>query len=251
MTAAEHAAMLPPAATAPPPPTEPLPAIPAREIHLRVRVDAALKRALDVAISAVVLVLLAPLVLLIALLVRLDSHGPVFFRSSRIGFQGRPLAMLKFRKMHSSASGIALTTHEDHRFTRIGAFLQRTKLDELPQFWHVLTGDMSIVGPRPETRSFVLHHAAEYRHILSVRPGLVGLSQLAFFQESRILDGGDPLTHYLSEILPQKVKLDIMYAQRRSLMMDLRIVIWSIAAVFLRRQVAVHRSSGRLNLRRR
>jgi lipopolysaccharide/colanic/teichoic acid biosynthesis glycosyltransferase len=217
----------------------------------RSRFDAAAKRAFDIVVSVLMLVALVPLILLVALLVRLDSPGPAFFKVRRIGRNGRDLMMLKFRKMHDDAAGIALTTHGDERLTRIGAFLARSKLDELPQLWHVLRGDMSLVGPRPETVDFVAHHRDEYDEILSVRPGLVGFSQIAFLTEGRILDGDDPLQHYVSAILPQKVTLDLMYARRRSVAMDVKILAWSVVAVLLRRQVAVNRQTGGMNLRKR
>jgi lipopolysaccharide/colanic/teichoic acid biosynthesis glycosyltransferase len=159
--------------------------------------------------------------------------------------------MLKFRKMHADAAGIALTTVGDARLTRLGVFLAKSKLDEIPQLWHVLRGEMSLVGPRPETCGFVAHHRDEYDEILAVRPGLVGFSQIAFVAEGSILDVEDPLSHYVSTILPQKVTLDLMYARRRTLLLDLRILAWSLVAVLLRRQVAVNRQSGRMNLRRR
>jgi lipopolysaccharide/colanic/teichoic acid biosynthesis glycosyltransferase len=215
------------------------------------RLDAGVKRALDIVLSLAALVVLAPLILAVAALVRLDSHGPAFFAVSRIGRGSRELLMLKFRKMHAGATGIALTTADDARLTRLGAFLAKSKLDELPQLWHVLRGEMSLVGPRPETHGFVARHHEEYEEILTVRPGLVGLSQIAFVAEGSILDAEDPLTHYVSTILPQKVMLDLMYARRRTLLLDLRILAWSLVAVLLRRQVAVNRESGRMNLRRR
>ena len=215
------------------------------------RLDAVAKRTLDVVVALVALVALAPLILLVALLVRLDSHGPAFFAAPRVGHGGRELRMLKFRKMHHRARGIPLTVDDDDRFTRIGAILAKFKLDELPQFWHVLRGEMSLVGPRPETVDFVGHHREAYHEILAVRPGVFGFSQIAFVAEGRILDGDDPLSHYIADILPQKVKLDLMYARHRTLGLDLRIVFWSLVAVLLRRQVAVHRDSGRMNLRRR
>jgi len=217
----------------------------------RARFDAAAKRALDIVASAVMLLALLPLILIVAVLVRLDSPGPAFFKVDRIGRRGRRLRMLKFRKMHDDASGIALTTHEDDRLTRIGAFLAKSKLDELPQLWHILRGDMSLVGPRPETADFVAHHRHEYDEILTVRPGLVGFSQIAFLSEGRILNEEDPLTHYVSAILPQKVTLDLMYARERTVLMDLKILVWSMVAVLARRQVAVNRQTGQMNLRRR
>jgi lipopolysaccharide/colanic/teichoic acid biosynthesis glycosyltransferase len=215
------------------------------------RLDAAVKRALDVTAAVLMLIALLPLIAVVGLLVRLDSPGPAFFKVRRIGRHGRELLMLKFRKMHDDATGIALTTHADDRLTRIGAFLAKSKLDELPQLWHVVRGDMSLVGPRPETADFVAHHRGEYDEILSVRPGLVGFSQIAFVTEGRILDAEDPLSHYVSAILPQKVTLDIMYARRRTLALDLKILAWSLVAVLLRRQVAVNRQTGGMNLRKR
>jgi lipopolysaccharide/colanic/teichoic acid biosynthesis glycosyltransferase len=140
---------------------------------------------------------------------------------------------------------------DDPRQTRIGRRLRRLSLDELPQLWHVLVGDMSLVGPRPEDPGFVALHASEYDTILDVRPGITGFSQLAFLEESRILDDDNPLDHYVGSILPQKVGLDMEYARSRSFRLNLRILRWTGAAVIMRRQVAVHRDTGKMNLRRR
>jgi lipopolysaccharide/colanic/teichoic acid biosynthesis glycosyltransferase len=230
----------------------PAPALPRSEPRdWRASVDLVLKRTLDITVAGLALLALLPVVLAAVILVRLDSPGPAFFRCQRAGFRGRMLRMLKFRKMHDGASGRALTTDDDDRFTRIGIWLARTKLDELPQLWHVLKGEMSLVGPRPEDLEFVQRHSDEYDRILGVRPGITGLSQLAFAEESAILDDVDPLGHYVERLLPQKVGLDRMYASKRSLLLDLRILFWTVAAVLLRRQVAVHRDSGKMNLRRR
>ena len=214
-------------------------------------VQAAVKRGVDMAFAAVVLVLSLPLVALVALAVVVDSRGPVFYRAERMGRNGRPLRMLKFRKMHHNASGAPLTMSEDARFTRIGRLLARTKIDELPQLWHVLRGEMSLIGPRPEDPGFVAERPDDYHEILRVRPGITGLSQIAFAEESEILCKVDPLSHYRSRIFPQKIKLDRMYADCPSVKVDLRILFWTLAAVLLRRKVAVHRDSGRMNLRRR
>ena len=134
----------------------------------------ATQRTIDVAVAAPALVVLSPVFAGIALLVVLDSPGPVLYRASRVGFRGEPLTMLKFRKMHPDAHGGDLTLAADDRLTRVGRWLARTKLDELPQLWHVLRGEMSLVGPRPEVPSFVARYPAEYRVILSTRPGLTG-----------------------------------------------------------------------------
>jgi len=133
----------------------------------------------------------------------------------------------------------------------VGRVLARSKLDELPQLWNVLRGEMSLVGPRPEDPSFVATRPDDFAMVLSVRPGITGLSQLAFANESAVLDPDDRVNDYLDRILPQKMGLDVLYACRRSLAMDVRILSWTVVAVVLRRDVAVHRNSGRTTLRRR
>jgi lipopolysaccharide/colanic/teichoic acid biosynthesis glycosyltransferase len=208
-------------------------------------------RVVDITIALCAVVVVLPLMLILAVVIKLDSRGPVFFRCQRVGFGGVPLSMLKFRKMHDGARGSALTTSTDDRFTRVGVWLAKLKLDELPQFWHVLRGQMSIVGPRPEDPGFVERHGGAYQEILTVRPGILGLSQLAFANESRILDADNPLDHYLHRIMPQKVELDLMYVRHRTLFMDLKIIAWSAVAVLFRREVAVARDSATLRRRRR
>jgi lipopolysaccharide/colanic/teichoic acid biosynthesis glycosyltransferase len=209
------------------------------------------KRGIDVSVAFAALVVLSPLFLALALLIVIDSRGPVFYRAQRVGFRGQPLAMLKFRKMHRTAGGAALTMADDDRLTRVGRWLARTKLDELPQLWHVLRGDMSLVGPRPESPGFVERHRDDYEVILTTRPGLTGFSQLAFAREGAILDPEDPQGHYVDRLLPQKVRLDRMYASRLSTRRDLAILIATFATVALRQPVAVNRRTGALTRRRR
>jgi lipopolysaccharide/colanic/teichoic acid biosynthesis glycosyltransferase len=208
------------------------------------------KRLLDVLVAATLLLVLLPLIVAVAVAIRLDSPGPAFFRCRRVGFRGRDFGMLKFRKMRDDANGAALTAPQDDRFTRLGRLLAKTKLDEVPQLWNVLKGEMSLVGPRPEDPSFVALCPEDYRHILEVRPGITGLSQLAFARESEILDPDDRQGHYVSKLLPAKARMDRLYASRRSLGMDIKILLWTAAAVLLRLEVAVHRQSGRLTRRR-
>jgi lipopolysaccharide/colanic/teichoic acid biosynthesis glycosyltransferase len=212
---------------------------------------AVLKRTIDVVVATLALVLLAPLMLLIAALIVVDSPGPVFYRAERIGRGRRPLRMLKFRKMHQGAVGAALTTCDDCRLTRVGTVLRRTRLDELPQLWHVLRGDMSFVGPRPEDPSFVARWEREYDEILMVRPGLTGWTQVAFADEARILGPEDPLRRYVEVILPQKVGLDRMYAAHPSPSADVRIVAATFRTVVLHQQIAVDRATGAMTRRRR
>jgi lipopolysaccharide/colanic/teichoic acid biosynthesis glycosyltransferase len=214
-------------------------------------IRAVVKRALDVIVAVLALVVLSPVLLLIALLVVVDSPGPVFYRAGRTGFRGRPLRMLKFRKMRADAAGAALTVAGDERLTGLGAWLVRTKLDELPQLWHVLRGEMSLVGPRPESPGYVSRYRHEYDVILTVRPGLTGYTQLAFAHEGSILDPDDPHAHYVNGLLPQKVALDRLYAMRLSTRRDLGIIAATIATLVFRQPVAVHRATGSLSRRRR
>ncbi len=214
-------------------------------------VSRAAKRASDMGLSAFLLLLFSPVLVIICVAIKIDSPGPVFYRARRVGVHGRPLHVLKFRKMREDASTHPLTGHSDTRFTRIGRFLARTKLDELPQLWNVLRGQMSLVGPRPEDPGFVALHDSEYRRILAVRPGITGLGQLAFARESEILDPEDSVGHYVNTILPQKVRLDVLYASGWTLRGDLRILAWTIFPVILRADVAVNRRTGTLTRRRR
>ncbi len=212
----------------------------------------AAKLALDVAIAALLLILLMPLLLLIVVLIQCESPGNPFYRARRVGYRGRPLDVLKFRKMHvHTRGGLPLTLCGDTRLTRVGAFMTRTRIDELPQLWNVLRGQMSLVGPRPEDPQFVQLHADSYERILRVRPGITGWSQLAFAAESRILDQTNPVADYVDRILPAKVRLDVKYAERPRLRHDIKVMAWTAVAMAMHVEVAVHRESGRLARRRR
>jgi lipopolysaccharide/colanic/teichoic acid biosynthesis glycosyltransferase len=190
------------------------------------------ERVFDLAAVIVLLPLLLPLGLLVALVVFLDSPGSVFYRSQRIGRGGRPFAMLKFRTMRTGATGPSLTRGRDERFTPIGSFLATFRLDELPQIWHVITGQMRLVGPRPELPEFVEMHRRQYERILSVPPGITGRTQLIHFADGEHLDTDDPLAHYAEKILPSKLQHDISYVQERSLVGDLIIIVETVLLPF-------------------
>lgn len=209
------------------------------------------KRLYDVVIAGALLVLLSPLLLVLALAIKLDSRGPVLYHSRRVGLRGREFAMLKFRKMHRDAAGPPLTALNDDRFTRVGSFLGRTKLDELPQLWNVVRGEMSLVGPRPEAPVFVAAYPDEYCAILEARPGITGLSQLAFAKESSVLERDEFAGRYVDRLLPAKMAIDRIYVIRSSTRIDTSILAWTAAAMLLRIDVAVDRRSGRLSVRRR
>jgi len=207
------------------------------------------RRVFDVVLAAAILLVAAPLIVLLAVAIKLESPGPVLYRCRRVGRGGRELNMLKFRKMKDGAGGPALAAPNDERFTRLGPGLARTKLDELPQLWNVLKGEMSLVGPRPEDPVFVELNQKAYAPILAVRPGITGLSQLAFARESQILDETDRVGDYTNRILPQKIRIDQLYTSGGSLRMDLKVLRWTVMAVVTGREVAVNRETGELTTR--
>jgi lipopolysaccharide/colanic/teichoic acid biosynthesis glycosyltransferase len=184
------------------------------------------RRAFDVAAVLVLAPLLVLPALLVALLVFLDSPGPVVYRARRIGMGGLPFEMLKFRTMRSGSTGAAVSAHDDARVTPLGRLLRVTRLDELPQLWNVLRGEMSVVGPRPEDEEFVAASRREYDLILTVPPGLTGPSQVRFAaSEARALAASaDPVRHYTESVLPGKVALDLEYARAHTLPGDLAII---------------------------
>jgi lipopolysaccharide/colanic/teichoic acid biosynthesis glycosyltransferase len=182
-------------------------------------------RIFDVAIASVLLLVLSPLILVISFIIVLESGRPIFFRHERLGLRGRKFMMVKFRKFHKhcSAHGQQLTSNNDNRFTAFGALLARTKLDELPQLWNILNGDMAIVGPRPESIEFADCFKSGFEEVLEYRPGLVGPSQMFFRDESDFYPGNeDPTAFYRKFIFPAKAGIDIAYFRHRSLLSDLR-----------------------------
>jgi lipopolysaccharide/colanic/teichoic acid biosynthesis glycosyltransferase len=207
------------------------------------------KRTLDVVVAAFLLTLALPVLPFIVLAIKLESPGPIFYRAPRVGYRFQPLDMLKFRKMHVDAEGSPLTVAGDARFTRIGALLTRTHLDELPQLWNVLHGDMSIVGPRPEEEQFVALHRDAYTRILSVRPGITGWAQLVYADEpGRLASAEDPVAYYVETLLPDKVRIDLMYVDGARTIDDLKVMLWTPLVTLLGRRVIIDaaRSQPRL-----
>lgn len=190
------------------------------------------KRLFDAICAALGLLALAPLLLLTALWIRLDSPGPVLFRQTRVGRHGQPFTIHKFRTMRI-APGAALTVGADPRITRAGRWLRATKLDELPQLWDVLRGAMSLVGPRPELPRYVALYPAELRErVLAVRPGITDPASLAFSHEAELLAAAaDPEREYVEVVLPAKLKLSADYAARASLATDLRLILATLRRV--------------------
>ncbi len=183
------------------------------------------KRAIDISVSATALILLSPLFLLTAIWVKRSSPGPVFFKQERIGLNGRPFLIYKFRSMYIDAEkdGPQLSREGDPRITPWGAFMRKWRIDELPQFWNVLKGDMSLVGPRPERRYFIEQisaHAPHYKQLLKVRPGITSWGQVKFGYASN-----------LDEML-QRLKYDILYIENMSLALDFKIMFYTILVLF-------------------
>jgi lipopolysaccharide/colanic/teichoic acid biosynthesis glycosyltransferase len=192
----------------------------------------ALKRVSDICAAVVGLALLSPLFGIVAILIKLDSRGPVLFRQERVGRGGRPFRIFKFRTMKVGAAriGPALTVHDDKRVTRFGAFLRRSKLDELPQLINILAGDMSLVGPRPEVPEFIKHYTPQQRAIiLCMRPGMSDYAAICFRNESALLDSGsDPVEVYRYEIMPLKFTYYARYRAEIGIVNDLRIIVATV-----------------------
>lgn len=189
------------------------------------------KRLIDIVLSAIVLIILAPVLLLIAIWIKKDSTGSVFYRSLRLGRNGKPFKMYKFRTMVENAPNLGGpdTPVDDPRITKSGRFLRRLNLDEIPQFIDVFRGDMSIVGPRPEVPERVAMFPDEYQTILKVRPGITDWATLLIRDEGKILEGSDdPEKAYLQHIWPEKSRLGQEYVRTRSVWIDFKIMLMTI-----------------------
>jgi exopolysaccharide biosynthesis polyprenyl glycosylphosphotransferase len=180
-----------------------------------------LKRLIDVVVSLICLVVLSPLYLYIAFRVRLSSPGPIFYKQERIGLNGKPFIIFKFRSMHTDAEydGPQLSNDRDDRVTPWGRFMRKYRLDELPQFWNVLKGDMSLVGPRPERQYYIdqiMKEAPHYRHLLKVRPGITSWGQVKYGYASNVPQ------------MIQRLKFDILYIENMSLALDIKILFYTV-----------------------
>lgn len=189
------------------------------------------KRLFDIIFSLVILVLSMPLFLIASLLIKLSSSGPVIFKQERVGKDGKIFNLLKFRTMRQ-VSGPTITSAEDKRITKIGKFLRRTKIDELPQFINVLKRDLSMVGPRPEVSVIVRTYNEEQKKILSFKPGITSLASLRFRSEEEMLSSDHVLEDYVKEILPLKIRCDLEYFKNCNLWSDLVIIVKTIRSVF-------------------
>jgi len=194
------------------------------------------KRAFDIIVSSFGLIIASPLILILAVWIKLNSKGSVFYKGERVGKNGKIFKMFKFRSMVSNADQIGgpSTAGDDFRLTKLGRFMKKFQLDEVPQLINVLKGEMSLVGPRPEVKMYVDVMTDEERNIIfSVKPGMTDLASLFNFHEGEVLRGSlDPEKTYMEKIRPEKIRLQMKYVKNRSFLLDLKIVIKTILKVF-------------------
>jgi len=193
----------------------------------------AARRALDILVSAVALLCLLPAMLLIALAICMEDEFPIIFCQVRMGKDGRPFRLYKFRKFgrREGTHGLPLTLRDDPRLTVVGRFLERTKLDELPQFWNVLAGDMSLVGPRPESLNFSDCFQGAYRQVLDHRPGIFGPAQAKYRNEAALYTAASPERTYREVLFPAKASLDLAYYPTRTVLRDVGWIARGLLAV--------------------
>lgn len=187
-----------------------------------------LKPHLEAVVAGIGLLLLSPLLLLCAILIKLDSRGPVLFKQMRTGQHGRPFKILKFRTMTHSAgtAGPQVTVAGDTRITKVGRWLRRSKIDELPQLVNILRGEMSFVGPRPEVPKYTAFYDARQRRVLSVKPGITGPASLVFATEEKLLANQADTEHfYVSRLMPIKLEMDISYCEKAGFLADIKLIL--------------------------
>jgi lipopolysaccharide/colanic/teichoic acid biosynthesis glycosyltransferase len=193
-----------------------------------------MRRAFDFTTALMLLLLASPVLVLVALAVRLQDGGPVLFRQERIGRHGSPFHLFKFRSMSMGGRGTAITAGGDRRVTRVGRLLRRYKLDELPQLWNVVRGEMSLIGPRPEVPCFVDSADPAWQAVHSVRPGITDLATLVYRDEECILAGfADPERGYRETVLPAKLALNLQYLSHRSAVRDLKLLVLTVRYSFI------------------
>jgi len=192
------------------------------------------KRIFDIVFSCLGLILLAPVLVVLAIIIKLDSKGPVLFIQPRVGLNNKDFNIFKFRtmQMESDKKGLLTLGNKDSRITKVGYFLRRYKIDEFPQLLNIVIGDMSFVGPRPELRKYVNYYPQEDLSVLSVRPGITGLASIEFRNEVELLKAAkDPETYFIESIIPEKLKLNKLYIEKRSFWLDLKLIIITIYRV--------------------
>jgi lipopolysaccharide/colanic/teichoic acid biosynthesis glycosyltransferase len=203
-----------------------------------------MRRLVDILVSAIVLIILSPLFLAISIAIRLDTPGNIIYRGWRVGKGARRFQMLKFRSMIADAdlNGPSVSSVADGRITRVGQFLRASKLDEFPQFWNVLKGDMTLIGPRPESPEIVDRYTSDQRRILSAKPGLTGPSQISCTvdESMAVSDGDNAEDYYVHHVLGRRLAMDAEYIQNRTAWNDVALVGRTISIIF---QAIFHRAA--------
>ncbi|MBL0097278.1 MAG: sugar transferase [Bacteroidetes bacterium] len=193
-----------------------------------------MKRLLDLTISSIVTIFVSPLLLLLALIIKVDSTGPVFYLQERIGKNRVPFRIFKFRTMYVNADkqGLLTVGERDARITRVGVLLRKYKLDELPQLFNVMGGNMSLVGPRPEVRKYVDLYSEDQLKVLNVKPGITDYASIEYANENQLLGNvSNPENVYVTEIMPAKLLLNLKYIEEQSLMTDLMILLKTVRKI--------------------
>ena len=194
-----------------------------------------MKRLFDIISSSAGLIFLSPVFLFVAIWIKLDSKGPVFYRQVRVGKNGRDFKIYKFRTMYPGADkkGLITVGGRDPRVTRSGYYIRKYKLDELPQLINVFTGEMSVVGPRPEVRKYVDLYTEEQLKVLSVKPGITDIASIKYRNENELLDKADnPDKMYTEVIMPDKLKYNLEYIEKASFLYDIKLIFRTFKAVF-------------------
>lgn len=200
------------------------------------KVQIAIKRLFDIVVSFIGILILLPLFIIVSIAICIDSEGGPFFAQIRVGLNGCEFKILKFRTMLKDAEkmGMQLTVGSDNRITKIGSFLRKTKIDELPQLLNVLKGEMSFVGPRPEVPKYVRQYNQLQKKILLVRPGITDIASIKFSNESEILaKSDDPEKTYIEEIMPKKIKYNMIYLRKISIFQDIMIIFTTVISIFI------------------
>ncbi len=195
------------------------------------------KRLMDIVVSFLGIIILLPLFIIIGLLIAFESRGGVFYRQLRVGKNGKDFKIWKFRSMRTSSDkkGLLTVGEKDNRITRMGLFIRKYKLDEFPQLFNVLAGQMSLVGPRPEVRKYVDLYSEEQLRVLHVKPGITDLASIAYMDENRLLGLSDnPEKTYIDEVMPAKLKLNMEYISKMGFLTDLKIIFNTLTGIFVR-----------------
>lgn len=194
-----------------------------------------IKRVFDIVASGLGLILLSPIFFILAVCIKTDSFGPVFYRQSRVGKGSKDFYLFKFRSMHVGADkkGLITVGGKDPRITRIGYYIRKYKLDELPQLINVFIGDMSLVGPRPEVRKYVEMYTPDQRKVLTVRPGITDLASIRYRNENELLaQTENPEDYYIHTIMPDKLRINLEYVRNAGVLYDIKLIFKTIIEIF-------------------